>query len=465
MATLLRPAQWGLQKPPPGARLQAGHPLAPMGGAYWGLADGGGGRALDLGSNAATLTISSALAWSAGRGGPALRGTGGLVTGGATSTRQTPHAPAVSAWAWVCLDSLATTNGSGLLAHHTSDGSPSDWFLYVASTGLVNVDIPWVAGGVVTGATALALGRWYLVGFTRTGASGSWTYQVWLNGRLDASATTGSNPNTGAQAFTLGHLSSTNNAYNLNGRIESAGMVPRALQGAEWQALTAAPFALIAPPAPCLRYWVVVSGGPTTTPLSLSGTQAQSGSLVRQVTHALAGTQAQSGSVARSIAHRLAGTQAQAGTLVRAVTHLLSGTQAQTGSVTRTVTHRLAGTQAQSGSIVAIKAKVVTLAGTQAQSGSLTRTVAHPLGGTQPQTGTVIRRVPRSLVGTQPQVGSVAVSTGGGVYTITGTQAQVGSVTITLVHYTPSPLPRTTHLGGSETAAIYGGSRLTTRAE
>jgi hypothetical protein len=154
--------------------------------------------------------------------------------------------------------------------------------------------------------------------------------------------------------------------------------------------------------------------GSVTTPIALSGTQAQSGGLTRTPDTSLSGTQAQSGTLARPVSRSLVGTQAQAGSLGRAPTHLLSGTQPQVGSVARQpVAYTCSGTQAQSGSLGLGLGLSQTLSGSQVQNGSLALAPTHALAGTQAQLGSL------SLIkgGTTP----IALS---------GTQAQVGSLAI-----------------------------------
>lgn len=111
---------------------------------------------------------------------------------------------------------------------------------------------------------------------------------------------------------------------------------------------------------------------PSVFQVGLSGTQAQSGSTQRSVSHTVSGTQAQSGSTVRQVAHQVTGTQPQAGSVARQVGINVSGTQPQTGSVLRTIAKLLSGAQAQLGAIAKAVTRVINVSGTQAQAGTVT---------------------------------------------------------------------------------------------
>lgn len=120
-----------------------------------------------------------------------------------------PYYSEVSCFLWLkCATVGQLASQYSIASHHTTDGVGSDWFFFVNFSDQLRVDIPWILGGAVTGVTAIPdKTGWHHVGFTRSGSTGAWTYKVYLNGREDASATTGSNPATTAQTLVLANLS------------------------------------------------------------------------------------------------------------------------------------------------------------------------------------------------------------------------------------------------------------------
>lgn len=104
---------------------------------------------------------------------------------------------------------------STILSHHTTVGVPSDWYFYFHDDNKLHVDIPWVAGFVVDGATALTdTSDFHSVAFTRAGSSGSWHYAVYLDGVPDGTDTDSNNPTTSTHPLHIMALVAGNNHAN-----------------------------------------------------------------------------------------------------------------------------------------------------------------------------------------------------------------------------------------------------------
>lgn len=146
--------------------------------------------------------------------GLAFNGTSGVnyITG-------IPHYPQFSWAGRVVLGSTIETSPYGAIAgKHTTNGNPSDWFLYWSPVdSKFHVDIPWVAGDVFTSTGTYTTGVPYSIVFVRAGTPSNWTYRLYVNGVLDRETTGGSsNPNTSSHTYNLGALNSFgDNAHNI----------------------------------------------------------------------------------------------------------------------------------------------------------------------------------------------------------------------------------------------------------
>jgi hypothetical protein len=88
---------------------------------------------------------------------------------------------------------------------------------------------------IVEGATTLTSGTTYLVGFSRSGATGTRTVTVYLNGQSDGSTTSATSPGA-QQVLALGSFGAAIGfGLPFDGRIHAARVFKRALSGSEWQ--------------------------------------------------------------------------------------------------------------------------------------------------------------------------------------------------------------------------------------
>lgn len=250
---------WGLQKPVLGACLNPSHPLAHgLLGAYL-FNEPAGNVAYALGVDkhiALTSMTHDVCAQGLGIGGAdgnshaasAVTAYSAVTTAVVRFVRT--KTPSTSIYSWP------------LASHHTTDAVASDWFFYInPSDSKLRIDIPWVAGNVVSGATALVTGTPYTLAFTRTGSAGSWTYTIYINGKQDGSASTASNPAGNAEANNVLSLS----AGQTVGDHSPAGVLTlflrynRALTPGELAHIHRDPHCMFTPPA--LQRYTRVAGG------------------------------------------------------------------------------------------------------------------------------------------------------------------------------------------------------------
>ena len=105
----------------------------------------------------------------------------------------------------------------------------------------------WSGAVILTGSTTLSSGNWYHVSLVRAGSfgpDGAWTINLYVNGQLDATTTTASNPNTSAGlSYTIGCRSDRVNFYS--GIIDDIRLYNRALSQAEVYGLFDPSFSII----------------------------------------------------------------------------------------------------------------------------------------------------------------------------------------------------------------------------
>ncbi len=106
-------------------------------------------------------------------------------------------------------------------------------------------DVAWGIRPAV-GTIVCAAGTWHQIGVTRKGATGAWTGAVYVDGSLDISGTTATDPPV-QQTFAIGRVGSLDSLY-LNGKIDHALVYNRALSAAEFAWLYNEPFAMFQRP-------------------------------------------------------------------------------------------------------------------------------------------------------------------------------------------------------------------------
>jgi len=110
-----------------------------------------------------------------------------------------------------------------------------------------NISAFWVGSPIAEGATTLLSGGTYLVGFSRHGSTNAWNTVVYVNGVIDGSSSTASNPSV-QQVFSLGTFgASTSYGLPFDGRIHAARIWKRALSSIEWKACYENPWQIFEP--------------------------------------------------------------------------------------------------------------------------------------------------------------------------------------------------------------------------
>ena len=107
----------------------------------------------------------------------------------------------------------------------------------------------WGGSLIASGATSLVSGVPAMIGMSRSGSTGAWTAGVWLNGRLDGSASTATNP-AAQQVLALGSIgAATGFGLPFDGMIFGAWIWNRALGAAEMASLYENPSQIYRPRA------------------------------------------------------------------------------------------------------------------------------------------------------------------------------------------------------------------------
>jgi hypothetical protein len=368
VASLIRPQLWGMQKPPAGATLRSGHPLAPA--TAWLLNDGGGALAHDLGGRY-PLTLSS---------GTAL-GPGGLLLDNNTAHRAEGAGPSINGavpWSYLIRHRPGAINANMNLVNVGSVGANLQnlSFRIINSTTLAansyNFDHSATVPAMVAGTSYTEV--------LATASDGS-AFRQYHNGVEVLSSTWSAGTLNTDNNWQLGVSNQSFYFWAYQGEIETVYVYPRQLTPTEVAWLEAEPWAPLAPPAPTLRYWVVVAGSGAYTQ-SLSGTLATSGAFAtRELSRGLAGTLATAGVVGKGIDQDLAGALATSSDIVRQTTKSPAGVLVSAGTIRRESSKSTAGTLATDGAAIGVRSMHRTLAGTLASVGALGRAMGKSLSG------------------------------------------------------------------------------------
>ena len=83
----------------------------------------------------------------------------------------------------------------------------------------------------LTGSTTLSINTWYHVALTRSGSAGNWNYVIYLNGVVDGSVNTSSNPSS-QQGVAIGRFGKDSSGY-FSGKIDEVAVFNKALSLSE----------------------------------------------------------------------------------------------------------------------------------------------------------------------------------------------------------------------------------------
>jgi hypothetical protein len=158
-------------------------------------------------------------------------GTAAYVSLGSPPALNLPGALTIVAWFYP----TAATGARGLVADLNAGGSASQFALEFGRTAS-RLDALANGGAIaVTGTRDVALNQWHHAVLTRSGSAGAWTYTLYLDGTLDASAAVSANPDA-QQGAALGRLGALAGG-NFAGSLDGASAWDRALPAAEVRAL------------------------------------------------------------------------------------------------------------------------------------------------------------------------------------------------------------------------------------
>lgn len=133
----------------------------------------------------------------------------------------------LTAQAWIKPNSLASLQA---VVGEDSSGNVSTFMLEVGRTAN-RVSVVWNNTLIHTGSTNLVAGVWSHIACVRSGSSGAWTSTIYVNGTLDSTAASGTNPTTGGVFAIGGRTSSGSAAYG--GSIGEVVIDRRSLRAAE----------------------------------------------------------------------------------------------------------------------------------------------------------------------------------------------------------------------------------------
>ncbi len=140
----------------------------------------------------------------------------------------------MSLFAWVNL--VDTSKNQTIIeeANNIGAGVIGSYYMGVSNVTSRKVSIFWNNTLIDTSNGALQNNTWYLIGFTRSGSTGSWTNSIYINGALDKQTTTVTNPVTVAsQSFSIGRHNAAIPIRFVSGSIDDTRIYSRMLNSDE----------------------------------------------------------------------------------------------------------------------------------------------------------------------------------------------------------------------------------------
>ena len=240
--------------------MQRGHPLAQGLLGCWPAYEGTGPTLNDLSGNDTKGTLQAGASWVGGQSGWALKGTG-------TSTSYialgTPAWTVAGPCTFACWFRPAGNGAAGLFkqgASSTTCNLQCGW-QRPASSNVLAMGWASIGLGLFGNTTLTANGTvWYHAAFVRAGKTGAWTWQMYLNGNLDASGSSATNPTGGTADSWLGNVPTSN---PINGLEDGMLIYNRALAADEIRALYQDTWQMVRPDPE--GWWLKAAAAPAVT--------------------------------------------------------------------------------------------------------------------------------------------------------------------------------------------------------
>ena len=142
----------------------------------------------------------------------------------------------MSAFAWVNFEQQCSTAPQVVIGHSSNFlGSPriQQFGLFCGGDDGSEFHVSWGTTIRLTGNIVPGTGRWYHVGFTRSGSSGNWDVALYIDGLLDNSTNVSANPTDTANATWIGATDANTNNWPLSGIIDEVRVYNRPLSADE----------------------------------------------------------------------------------------------------------------------------------------------------------------------------------------------------------------------------------------
>lgn len=388
MAVLVRPRSWGKTKPPPGSRINRGHPLAQGLSFYLPFNEQAGIPVPILSRGYTPAGVMSAVVWHPR----------GLLVPNDSLTDQLRYSGDVgyglpTAFGTVvvsCRPAFSPTDGKehGLLtfsgggAFSTAPGidmmkwSDGNWY------------VGWVASGdfrIATSASGTFVAEQECL-MALTWDSANVVQRFTINavqiGVRTSAFSTGATASTTQGVIRIGNgefqHGVNNSEYSANGQIHWVGVWDRVLSDTELRGLMAEPYCFMAPPAPRGLY-LPVNSSATVNQLAVSGAITPAGALSKQDLKVLAGGLTPVGSLAKGTAKSAGGGLTPTGSESNRAGKGLAGAVTPTGAATKSVAKAFAGGVTPAGSLARGIGKA--LVGTLTPTGGVAKAISKFVAG------------------------------------------------------------------------------------
>ena len=137
-----------------------------------------------------------------GAGSVQFDGTTSYISLGSLNALNLPGAMTALAWVYV----TSTAGNQAIVGDSNAAATLQQWLLYANYGAQNHLALIWANTLIGTSPiNSVLANKWYRVGFSRSGSSGSWSWNIWINGQSAASGSTATNPSA-QQGAAIGRL-------------------------------------------------------------------------------------------------------------------------------------------------------------------------------------------------------------------------------------------------------------------